>query len=255
MLTDTHTHLYLPAFDQNRQEVIERALQQGVERMFLPNIDSGSIVPLYELCRQYPENCFPMLGLHPCSVDENFREELRIVEESLEKYPCYAIGEIGMDLYWDKSRIKEQEEAFRIQVRWAVERNLPIVIHSRESFDEIYALLLEEKDPKLRGIFHCFTGDYDQARKAVDAGFYLGIGGVVTFKNSGLAETLSAGISPDHIVLETDSPYLAPAPNRGTRNESSYLVHVAAKLAEIYGISENEIARRTTANSRLIFGI
>ena len=235
--------------------MIRRALEQGVERMFLPNIDASSIVPLYELCGQYPGNCWPMLGLHPCSVGADFRKDLETIEEALAQRSCYALGEIGMDLYWDKSLVKEQEEAFRIQVRWAIELDLPVVIHCRESFEEIYRLLLEEQHPKLRGIFHCFTGSYQQACRAIEAGFYLGIGGVVTFKNSGLAEVLSSGVSLDHIVLETDSPYLAPVPHRGKRNESSYLVHVAAKLSEVYGLPESEIARRTTANSRLIFGV
>lgn len=261
MLTDTHTHLYLPEFDGNREEVMARALEQGVERMFLPNIDAGSVEPLMELCRQYPENCFPMLGLHPCSVTAGFRQELDKIGAALDEYPCVAIGEIGMDLYWDKSLIREQEEAFRIQVRWAIDRSLPIVIHSRESFDEIFALLSEEKRllpeetaPRLRGIFHCFTGTHEQALRAIDLGFYLGIGGVATFRRSDLPEVLSK-VSLQHIVLETDSPYLAPVPFRGKRNESSYLVHVADKLAGIYNVSREEIAAQTTANSRMIFGI
>ena len=261
MLTDTHTHLYLPDFDGIREEVMKRAFEAGVERMFLPNIDPASIDPLIALCRKYPENCFPMLGLHPCSVKADFREDLEKMERAIEQYGCLAIGEIGIDLYWDKSLLKQQEEAFRIQVRWAVSRDLPIVIHSRESFDEIFrvlegekTLLTEKMAPRLRGIFHCFTGTYEEACRAIDLGFYLGIGGVVTFKKSSLPEVLPK-IGLDRIVLETDSPYLAPAPFRGKRNESSYLVHIAAKLAGIYGLSMQDVAAKTTANSRLIFGV
>ncbi|QEC54083.1 TatD DNase family protein [Anseongella ginsenosidimutans] len=254
MLTDTHTHLYLPDFDGIREEVMKRAFEAGVERMFLPNIDPDSIDPLIGLCRQYPENCFPMLGLHPCSVKAGFLKDLEKVERAIEQYGCLAIGEIGIDLYWDTSLLKEQEEAFRIQVNWAIERDLPVVIHSRESFKEICGVLEEEKHPRLRGIFHCFTGTYEDACRAIDMGFYLGIGGVITFKKSELPQVLSK-ISLDHVVLETDSPYLAPAPYRGKKNESSFLVHIAARLADIYDLPEQEIAARTTANSRLIFGI
>lgn len=258
MLSDTHTHLYLPRFDNDREEMIGRAFEAGVERLFLPNIDRDSIAPLLELCGRYPGNCFPMLGLHPCSVTKDFRQELDIIREVLDRHTVYAIGEIGIDLYWDKTLLAEQEEAFRIQLRWARELDMPVVIHCRESFTEIWRIIGEEKDSRLpgrlRGIFHCFTGSRDQALEVTGAGFGLGIGGVVTYKNSGLDQVLSS-IAPEHIVLETDAPYLAPVPFRGKRNESSYLVHIARKVAGVYGLSEEEIASVTTANSKRIFGI
>lgn len=261
MLTDTHTHLYLPAFDGDRAEVMERAINRGVNRLFLPNIDPGSVQPLLALCRDYPDHCFPMLGLHPCSVGAGFREDLREIERAIDESGCVAIGEIGMDLYWDKTFRAEQEEAFRIQVGWAISRDLPVVIHSRESFAALCDLLEEikrslngESQGRLRGIFHCFTGTVEEARRAIELGFYLGIGGVATFKKSDLPQVLPQ-IGLDRIVLETDSPYLSPVPYRGKRNESSYLVHIAEKLAGIYRLPLEEIAHRTTDNSRLIFGV
>lgn len=254
MLTDTHAHLYLPVFDQDRAEMMERAFRAGVQRIFLPNIDTATIEPMQALCREYPDNCFAMLGLHPCSVTAGFADDLRKIEAAIEQQPCVAIGEIGIDLYWDKSLQKQQESAFRTQIHWAIDRDIPIVIHSRESFDEVCQVLEEEKHPRLRGIFHCFTGSYEEAVRAVELGFYLGIGGVATFKNSDLPQVLPR-IGLEHILLETDAPYLAPVPHRGKRNESSYIEQVAAKLAEIYGVTADEIATQTTNNSRSIFGV
>jgi len=257
ILTDTHTHLYSEEFNQDREQVIKMAINKGVQRFFLPNIDSTSMDGMFALEKLFPENCFPMLGLHPCSVKENYEQELEIVEQWLSKRKFCAVGEIGIDLYWAQTFIREQEIAFRKQVEWAVKYELPIVIHSRNSFDEIYTILKVspfEKVKPLRGIFHCFTGNLEQAKKAIELGFYLGIGGVLTFKNSGLDKVVEQ-IDLKHLVLETDAPYLAPVPHRGKRNESSYLVLIAQKLADIKNISIEEVAAVTTENSKLIFGI
>ena len=254
-LTDTHTHLYLKEFDHDRNRVIENAMQLGVTRFFLPNIDSSSIDDLLTLTNTYPENCFPMMGLHPCSVKENFEEELAFVEDWLSKSKFYAIGEIGIDLHWDKTFFKQQEAAFRKQIGLAKKFKLPIVIHSRNSFDEIFNIIDDVNDDDLKGIFHCFSGTLEQAEKIIAyGGFRLGIGGVVTFKNAGLDKVVSQ-IDVKHIVLETDAPYLAPAPHRGKRNESAYLLHTAQKVADLYNISVDEIAEITTCNSKAIYGI
>jgi len=253
LLTDTHTHIYYHdgiTLDQQ----IERCLANNIVRLFLPNVDSNSIEKVLNTVKAYPQHCFPMLGLHPCSVKNNVKEELAIIEATLDKQAIYAIGEIGLDLYWDKSTLKEQQEAFRIQVGWAKERNLPIVIHCREAFDEQFALLEELKDDKLFGIFHCFTGNLEQAERAINLGFFLGIGGVVTFKNAGLDKVVEQ-IDLAHIVLETDAPYLAPAPFRGKPNESSYLIHIAQKVADLHQKPLEEIANITTQNSKIVFGI
>lgn len=260
ILTDTHTHLYSEEFNADRVQVVERAIAAGVTRFFLPNIDSTSIGALFELCEKFPENCFPMMGLHPTSVKENFEEELEIVRTYLEgrfraqAIKFYAVGEIGIDLYWDKTFFSQQQLAFDTQIKWAKEFSLPIVIHSRNSFDEIVEILEKHTDDKLRGIFHCFSGTKEQAEKAISLGFKLGIGGVLTYKNSGLDKAIT-DIDLKHLVLETDSPYLTPTPHRGKRNESGYITLVAQKLAEIKNISLEEVAEITTANSKNIFGI
>lgn len=251
-LIDTHTHLYSGKFGSDREEMIERAVERGVEQFFLPNIDSNSIEGMLALEAAYPDRCFPMMGLHPCSVQENYEEELAIVRSWLDKRRFCAIGEIGIDLYWDKSTLPIQEVAFRRQIDWALEFDLPIVIHARESLEEILAVLEGIRDEKLRGIFHCFTGNADQAERAIRMGFHLGIGGVLTFKNAGLDKTV-ADIELKHLVLETDAPYLAPVPKRGKRNESAYVYFVAEKLADIKGVSLEEIAEITTANAEKIF--
>lgn len=250
--TDTHTHLYLPELSDSISAVMQRAVDAGVQRFFLPNIDSESIKPLFDLVDAYPDNCFPMMGLHPCSVKENFKEELSTIEQALQRRHVYAIGEIGLDLYWDKTFFEQQKEAFRMQIRWAKQMNLPIVIHCRESFNEIMTILKEEKDEHLRGIFHCFTGSVEQAQQVIGLGFYLGIGGVLTYKNSGLDKVMGQ-IELRHIVLETDSPYLAPVPYRGKPNESAYLIYIAQKLADIKQLPIEEIAKATTENSKAIF--
>jgi len=253
MLTDTHTHLYLEAFDEDRDAMMNRAREAGVGRFFLPAIDS-SYVPAMELCKErYPQEVYLMAGLHPTHVKEDFLEELDLVEKRLEQGGYVAVGEIGIDLYWDKTRLDDQIIAFKRQIRLAKKFNLPIVIHCREAFDEIFQVLEEEKHRQLRGIFHCFTGTYQQAEHAISLNMKLGIGGVVTFKN-GKIDRFVHQIPLEHIVLETDSPYLAPVPYRGKRNESAYLGLVVQRLADLYGISRAEIARITTENSRVVFG-
>jgi TatD DNase family protein len=253
-ITDTHTHLYSEEFDQDRDEMIQRAIDAGVTRFFIPAIDSSSTQAMYDLEKNHPNNVFLMMGLHPTYVKENYLEELQHVEEELAKRKFYAIGEIGIDLYWDKTHMREQQEAFKKQIQLAKKYKLPIVIHCREAFDEIFEILEEEKSPDLFGIFHCFSGTYKQALQAISYNMKLGIGGVVTFKNGKIDQFLGQ-IELKHIVLETDSPYLAPIPFRGKRNESSYLVNILDKLEIIYGLSVKDIANVTTENSNAIFGI
>ncbi len=255
VLTDTHTHLYSEEFKEDIAEVIKRAGQNYVSRLFLPNIDSSSIEGMLSLEKKYPGVVFPMMGLHPCSVNENYKEELKLVSNWLEKHRFVAVGEIGIDLYWDKTFEKEQKDAFAFQIDLAIKHNLPIVIHTRNSFDETCAIVKQMKTSSLRGIFHCFSGTIDQAQQIIDlGGFKLGVGGVLTFKNSGLEQVIK-NIALEHLVLETDSPYLAPVPYRGKRNESAYLLEVAQKLANIYNVDIHQIAEVTTNNSREIFDI
>ena len=254
IITDTHTHLYSEEFDQDRDAMIQRALNAGVSRFFIPAIDSTCTASMYELEKSYPDNVFLMMGLHPTYVKDNYLDELMHVESELSKRKFYAIGEIGIDLYWDKTRLEEQKIAFRTQIRLAKKHKLPIVIHCREAFEEIFHILEDEKSDELFGIFHCFTGTYEQALQAISYNMKLGIGGVVTFKNGKIDQFLNQ-IDLKHVVLETDSPYLAPIPYRGKRNESSYVVAVLDKLSQIYSLSANEIANITTANSKAIFGI
>jgi TatD DNase family protein len=254
MLIDTHAHLYSDDFSDDRDEMIKRASDAGVQKIILPNIDVGSIMPMINLCSAYPGVCYPLMGLHPTSVGEDYLLQLNTVEEWLGTRKFYGIGEIGIDLYWDKTYQKEQEDAFRVQLQWAKSYQYPVVIHVRNSFQEVYSILSEEQDGRLSGVFHCFSGSSDDARKIAEAGFLIGIGGVVTFKNSNLPEVLSE-IDPGQLLLETDAPYLAPVPYRGRRNESAYLTFVAGKLAEIYGISANEVGRITSDNATRLFGI
>jgi TatD DNase family protein len=254
ILTDTHTHLYSNEFDEDRKQMIQRAIDAGVSRFFIPAIDSTFTQSMYDLEQEYPDNIFLMMGLHPTHVKDNYLEELQHVEEELVKRKFIAIGEIGIDLYWDKTSLQQQQEAFRKQIQLAKKYKLPIVIHCREAFEEIFEVLEEEKSADLFGIFHCFSGNYEQALQAISYNMKLGIGGVVTFKNGKIDQFLNQ-IDLKHIVLETDSPYLAPVPFRGKRNESSYLLLVAAKLSEIYDTSQEEVARITTENSKFVFGI
>ncbi len=251
-LIDTHTHLYLEEFDDDRASVVERAIESDVRFMLLPNIDSSSTEPMLNLCKQFPENCFPMMGLHPTSVKDDYQDELKKVEEFLINKKFYGIGETGIDLYWDKTFIEEQKIAFSRQVEQAKEYSLPIVIHSRDSFDEIYEILLKLNSDELTGVFHCFTGDYEQAQKVTGLGLKLGIGGVLTFKNSGLDKVMER-IDLEHIILETDSPYLTPTPFRGKRNESSYVKYVAEKLAAIKNTTVDAVAEITSKNAIDLF--
>jgi TatD DNase family protein len=254
ILTDTHTHLYSEQFDEDRRTVVQKAIDAGVKRFFIPAIDKNYYQSMYDLKRDFPDHVFLMTGLHPTHVKEDYLEELEVVKQNIENGSFCGIGEIGIDLYWEKSFLVQQQDAFRTQIRWAKEFDLPIVIHCREAFEPIFEILEQEKDDKLYGIFHCFTGDKLQAEKAINLNMKLGIGGVVTFKNGKIDQFLK-DISLDHIVLETDSPYLAPVPFRGKRNESVYLLKVAEKLSEIYGIDIEELAKITTENSRQIFKI
>jgi TatD DNase family protein len=253
-ITDTHTHLYSEEFDIDRNEMMQRAINNGVTRFFIPAIDSNYIQKMYALESDYPENVFLMMGLHPTYVKDNYLDELQIVEQELANRKFYAIGEIGIDLYWDKTHLKEQQIAFRRQIQLAKKYKLPIVIHCREAFDEIFEILEKEKSEDLFGIFHCFSGTYEQALQAISYNMKLGIGGVVTFKNGKIDQFINQ-IDLKHLVLETDSPYLAPIPFRGKRNESSFIVNVVDKLASLYGLSSEEIALKTTENSKAIFGI
>lgn len=252
MLIDTHAHLYVKQFDKDREVMLQRAIDNGVEQFYLPNIDSQSIESMLELEAKHPDKCFAMMGLHPCSVKENFEEELVIVEKWLKKRPFVAVGEIGLDLHWDTTFFEQQKAAFRTQIQWAKELNIPIVIHSRKSTWEVIEIIRDEKDERLRGIFHCFGDNVEAANAIIDLGFYLGIGGVLTFKKSGLDKTMK-NISLNHVVLETDSPYLAPTPYRGKRNESAYVRLVAQKLADVKGISLDEVAKITSENALKIF--
>jgi TatD DNase family protein len=254
LLTDTHTHQYYETDPVKREELMQRCLDNGIERLFLPNVDSASIELVMSQAEAFPKNCFAMLGLHPCDVKANWREEIDTINAAILQHKIYAIGEIGIDLYWDKTFLAEQIESFKIQISWAKKLKLPIVIHCRDAFEEVYAVLLEEQDDDLRGIFHCFTGTLEQAQKIIGLGFYLGIGGVVTYKNSGLDKVVQQ-IDLKHIVLETDSPYLTPVPYRGKRNESSYLIYVAQKVADLHQISLETVATVTTENSKIVFGV
>lgn len=261
ILTDTHTHIYYEQDAEKSSQLMQRCLKSGVKRLFLPNVNASTIPLVYNMVDNYPAHCFPMLGLHPCDVKAEANEEtaayldeLKQIRQAMETHRFFAIGEIGIDLYWDKTTLAIQQEAFIQQIKWAKEFNLPIVIHCREAFEEIFEILEQQKDEKLRGIFHCFTGNAIQARRVIDLGFYLGIGGVVTYKNAGLDKVV-ADLDLQHLVLETDSPYLTPVPFRGKPNESSYLTYIAQKVADLKQVSVEEVARITTENSVRIFGI
>ena len=253
-IIDTHTHLYLNQFKDDIDKVIQRSKDKGINKFIFPAIDSTHFDDMHDLKNKYPGSIYLMSGLHPVDVKENFKEELEFVVNSLKSHSYVAIGEIGIDLYWDKSFLNEQQEAFRFQIRLALKHDLPIVIHCRDAFDEIFKILDKENCDKLRGVFHCFTGTLDQANRAIQLGFKLGIGGVVTFKNGGIDKFLNR-IDLNHIVVETDSPYLAPVPFRGKRNESSYITYVIDKLSEIYGLPIKEIASVTTKNAEKVFAL
>jgi len=254
MITDTHTHLYSSQFKEDQSAMIQRAKDAGVSRFFIPAIDSSYTESMMKLEKNFPKDVFLMMGLHPTSVKENYLEELAHVKEWIDKKKFFAIGEIGIDLYWDSSFLIQQQEAFRTQIKWAKEKKLPIVIHCRDAFDEIFEILEQEKGDSLRGLFHCFTGTKEQAEKAINYNMKLGIGGVATFKNGKIDRFLNE-INLKHIVLETDAPYLAPTPFRGKRNESAYITNVIDKLVEIYKVPFEEIVATTTQNSKVVFGI
>ena len=254
IITDTHSHLYSDEFLTDRDQMMQRAFEAGVQRIFVPAIDSTFAEKMYAVEASYPENVFLMMGLHPTHVNENVEQELAFVETELNRRKFYAIGEIGIDLYWDKTFLKQQKYAFQKQIQWAKKHKLPINIHCREAFDEVFEVLKAEQSTDLFGIFHCFTGTYEQALEAIAYNMKLGIGGVVTFKNGKIDQFLNK-IDLSHIVLETDSPYLAPVPYRGKRNESSYVVNVVKKLAELYDTTPEKIAEITTQNAKAVFGV
>lgn len=253
-LIDTHTHIYYAESEAELDAQIQRCRDAGVELLLLPNVDQTSISPLMEAVRRHPRQCLPMMGLHPCSVSADYREQLEVIKQTVDTEKIIGIGEIGLDLYWDKTTIDEQREAFRIQTDWAKNLGLPVSIHCREAYDELFALLDEVQDGRLRGVLHCFTGTLEQARQTIDHGLLLGIGGVVTFKNAGL-DRVVAQLSLEHLILETDSPYLAPVPFRGKKNESSYLLYIAKKIADLQQTSLATIADATSANAKRIFGL
>lgn len=251
-LIDTHSHLYSEEFKEDISQVIIRAKENAVQKIYMPNIDSSSINDMLMLEQQHPGVCFAMMGLHPCYVNENYKSELALVEDWFSKRSFAAVGEIGLDYYWDQTFVKEQKEAFQFQVSLALQNNTPIVIHSRNSTQDCIELVQKNQNGNLRGIFHCFGGSVDEAKQIIDLGFLLGIGGVVTYKKSGLAEVLK-DISLDHLVLETDAPYLTPVPYRGKRNEPSYLKYVAEKIAEAKECTVEEVVQKTTENAEKIF--
>ena len=253
-IIDTHTHLYLKQFKDDIDKVIQRSIDKGINKFIFPAIDSTHFDDMHDLRNKYPGSIYLMSGLHPVDVKENFKEELEFVVNSLKSHSYVAIGEIGIDLYWDKTYLKQQQEAFEFQIRLAIKNDLPIVIHCREAFDEIFEILDKKNCDKLRGVFHCFTGTLEQANRAIQLGFKLGIGGVVTFKNGGIDKFLNR-IDLNHIVVETDSPYLAPVPYRGKRNESSYITYIIDKLSEIYGLPIKKIASVTTKNAEKVFAL
>lgn len=252
MFIDTHTHLYSEEFNADRNEIIENAISKGVTKLYLPNVDSTSIDGMLDLEKKFPNHCFPMMGLHPCSVNKNYLDELVIIKKWLDERPFVAIGEIGLDLFWDKTFIEEQKIALKQQIDWALEFDYSIIIHCRNAFTEIFEIL--ESYKKLpKGIFHCFSGNIEEAHKILELqNFKLGIGGVLTFKNSGLDEVVKQ-LNLNDLVLETDSPYLAPIPHRGKRNESSYIPLIAQKIADIKDISIEEVKKITTQNANFIF--
>jgi len=251
-MIDTHTHLYDEQFDEDRIEMIQRAIDSGVERMYLPNCDATTIEPMFEVEGKFPNQCFAMMGLHPCYVKENVDEELNIIRKWLDDRKFCAVGEIGLDYYWDKSFVELQKRAFRTQIEWALEFDIPIVIHTREATKDTIDIVKEYRAKGIKGVFHCFSGSYETAMQIIDMGFYLGIGGVLTYKNAGLQEVVQR-LDLKHLVLETDAPYLTPAPFRGKRNESHYVHYVAQKLSELKDVSIDELDRITTTNANELF--
>lgn len=253
-LIDTHTHMFSSQFDEDREQIVKECIESGIETLLLPNINAETIDAMWSLCDLFPKNCFPMIGLHPCDVKEDYQKELDIVLQELKNRKYVAVGEIGIDLHWDKTTVDIQKNAFDQQIKWAIEFDLPIAIHIRESFEEVFEVLEQNIHPKLRGVFHCFTGTLEQAQKAISMGFMLGVGGVVTFKNSGVDKVLE-NIDLKHLVLETDSPYLAPTPLRGKRNDSRNLQLICDKLAQLNDLESSEVARITSKNAQTLFNL
>lgn len=253
MFIDTHTHLYEEQLSIDEHDMIQRAIDAGVTKLYMPNCDSTTIESMMRIAAEWKDNCYPMMGLHPCYVKDNYLTELAIVEKHLAENSFYAVGEIGLDYYWDMTHALQQAIAFEQQVDWAMHYNLPIVIHSRESTQDCINIVKKKQNGSLRGIFHCFSGTADEAKQIIELGLYLGIGGVVTYKKSNLPDIIKE-IGLQHIVLETDAPYLAPAPYRGKRNESSYIPHIAQKIAEMLDTDIHTVARITTTNAETIFG-
>ncbi|MDP4228337.1 MAG: TatD family hydrolase [Bacteroidota bacterium] len=251
---DTHTHLYMSEFDDDREVVFQDAIDNGVTRLLMPNVDASTIKPLLQFVKQHPAHCFPMMGLHPTSVNENYQEELNLIKKTLDKGKFVAIGEVGLDLYWDKTFLKGQVDAFSEQVGWSVDTGLPLMIHVRKAYDETLAVLSKYKGHQFGGVFHCFSGNIQQARKVIELGFKLGIGGVVTYKNSSLQKIVEE-IPLNCLVLETDSPYLTPVPFRGQRNQSAYIPYIAQKIAELKSTTIAEVAEITTQNAKLLFNL
>jgi TatD DNase family protein len=254
MIIDTHSHIYLAEFDSDRESMLTRAGNEGISLILMPAVDQETYLSMLKTEENFPGKCLSMMGLHPCSVKEGYKQELKIAEEYLQKRRFVAVGETGLDFYWDKTFTKEQYESFQTQIEWAKHYDIPVVIHSRNSIEECISTIKENQQGNLKGIFHCFSGNERQANEIIDLGFYLGIGGVVTFKNSGLDKVM-ADIDMKNVVLETDAPYLAPVPFRGKRNECSYLKYVVEKLAEIKNVSEEDIAEITTKNAKELFDI
>ena len=253
MFIDTHTHLYDEKFDLDRNEMIQKAIDAGVAKMYLPNCDSTTIEGMMAVEKAFPDHCFAMMGLHPCYVKENIADELKIVEQWLSQRKFAAVGEIGLDYYWDKTFVNEQKSAFRTQIEWSIQYNLPIVIHTRESTKDTIDIVKEYQSRGVRGVFHCFSGSLETAKQIIDMGFYLGMGGVLTYKNAGLQEVIKQ-VDLKHLVLETDAPYLTPVPHRGKRNESAYVQLVAQKLAELKEIDVEDVETVTTNNANTLFG-
>lgn len=245
---DTHAHIYSPKFDSDREEVIQRAVENGVGKIFMPNVDVDSIDAMLEAEQRYPGICIPTMGLHPCDVDKDFEKQLYVMEGWLDKRPFAAVGEIGLDLYWDKTFFEHQQEALKIQIDWAKKKALPIILHCRESIDETIEIVKSLNDEKMTGVFHCFTGDLEQAKQIIDMGFLLGIGGVATFKNGGLDKVIPE-IGLEHLLLETDAPYLAPVPHRGKRNSPEYIPLIAYRIGELAGESLETVAEITNRNA------
>ena len=253
MLIDSHSHLYVDAFSKDIDAVIEKAKGVGVEKIVLPNIDEGSMQPMFDLAEKYPQYCFPAIGLHPCSVKEDYRSVLGKMEKYLGNENIIAVGETGIDMYWDKTTLDIQKKAFRIQIDWAKEKNLPIIIHSRDSLELTIDEVENAQDGRLKGIFHCFTGSLEQVSRIRDLGFFMGLGGVVTFKNGGMDKILpSSGL--ENMVLETDAPYLAPVPFRGKRNEPAFLKKIAERVAELSESTYDEVIQKTGLNCLKVFG-